>query len=228
METPKTIAVILDGNGRWAEAHGKKRYEGHTAGIFNLIRLMDAAFSMGVENVICYGLSTENLFREKIEVDHIYELMLQVHKSFVETFTKREASVKYVGKIEKLPEPVKLAMQKSEEALKAFEGNGKKMYIGVAYGSRNEIVEAINDLVEKGEKVDEKSFLEHLSVPIEPELLIRTGGEKRLSNFLLYQLSYTELYFSDKLFPDFTPDDLKEAIEWFKRRDRRYGLIKKK
>lgn len=228
MKVPKTLAIILDGNGRYAEKCGKKRYEGHTDGIYNLINLMHEAFSLGVENFICYALSTENLFREKIEVDHIFELMIDVYHTFIDAATKDEAYVEYIGNTKKLPLAVRASIKKSQGKLKKFKGGKHTLYVCVAYGSRAEIIEAVNKAVDEKRHVDEKSFLKSLSLPLEPDLLIRTGGEKRLSNFLLYQISYAELYFSDKLFPEFGKEDLIKAFEWFEGRDRRYGLINKK
>lgn len=228
MKVPKTLAIILDGNGRYAERNGKKRYEGHTDGIINLINIMHAAFELGVENLICYGLSTENLFREKVEVNHIFELMVDVYHRFVDVAKQDEAYVEYIGDIDRLPLPVKASIKKSQSALKEFKGGKHTLYCCVAYGGRHEIVEAINKAIDEKKHVDEATFLSSLSVPLEPELLIRTGGEQRLSNFLLYQISYSELYFSDKLFPEFNKEDLIKAFEWYEGRDRRFGLINKK
>ena len=225
---PKTLGIILDGNGRWAEKNGLHRIEGHTAGIVNLVKITDEAFDLGVETVVLYGLSTENLFRERVEVEHIYKLVIEAFDLFVKTFSKRRACVRYIGNTSRIPDPVLKSMKRAEEALKPFENCGRTIYIGIAYGSRHEIVSAINSLVERGMKTTEQDFLSELSAPVEPELIIRTGGEKRLSNFMLYQCSYSELYFSNKLFPEFDRSDLEKAFRWFSRRERRYGLIKKK
>ena len=224
---PQTIGIILDGNGRWAEKNGLNRIEGHTRGIVNLVKIADDAFDLGVKTVVCYGLSTENLFRERVEVEHIYKLVIDAFEMFVKTFTARQACVKYIGDMSKIPEPVLKSMKRAEEALKPFGNSGRTIYIGIAYGSRNEIVSAVNSLVERGQKTTEKDFLSELAAPIEPELIIRTGGEKRLSNFLLYQCSYSELYFSKKLFPEFERADLEKALRAYSRRERRYGVIKK-
>ena len=116
-------------------------------------------------------------------------------------------------------------MKRTEDALKMYKDSGKVLYVAIAYGGRNEIVEAVNKAVEKGKPVTQEEFLSLLSVPVEPDLVIRTGGEKRLSNFLLYQVSYSELYFSDKLFPEFTVEDLAQAFSWYASRKRKYGLV---
>lgn len=222
---PRNVGLIMDGNGRWAIKHHKHRIEGHTKGIYNMISLVAHAFGCGVKNIICYGLSTENLERPKEEVEHIYKLMLDVFELFVTTFSKIQASVKYIGNLQALPEAVRESMKKSEEALNKFSASGKVLYVAVAYGSRNEIVNAIHKLDKENKVVTEESILSELSVPIEPDLVIRTGGERRLSNFLLYQVSYSELYFSNKFFPDFTYKDMNKAFRWFSRRHRRFGLI---
>lgn len=222
---PRSVGLIMDGNGRWAKQHDLSRTDGHTKGIYHMISLVAHMFSRGVKNVICYGLSTENLERPKEEIEHIYQLMIDVFDLFVTTFSEIQASVKYIGKLNALPEFVRSSMLRSEEALRKFASSGKTIYIGVAYGSRHEIIDAINAAIQRGESVTEESFLSSLSMPLEPELIIRTGGEQRLSNFLLYQASYSELYFSPKLFPAFTEEDLDEALAWYQSRQRRFGLI---
>lgn len=222
---PGSVGLIMDGNGRWAEGRGLTRKEGHTAGIYKMISIVAHAFSRGVNNMICYGLSTENLERPKEEIEHIYNLMIEVFDLFVSTFSKIKACVKYIGNTAALPQAVRESMERSQKALGAFAPYGKTIYIAVAYGSRREITEAVNYAVSRGERVTEESFLSMLGMPLEPELIIRTGGEHRLSNFLLYQASYSELYFSDKLFPDFTEEDFNEALLWFRGRKRRFGLV---
>lgn len=215
----------MDGNGRWAKKQNAHRTAGHTKGIYHMISLVLHAFERGVKNVVCYGLSTENLSRPKEEVEHIHQLMLEVFDYFVSAFTKIQACVRYIGKLDELPEVVRASMQRAERALDKFQNTGKTLYVAVAYGSRYEIVSAINEAVERGQRVSEESFLSMLSLPLEPDLIIRTGGEKRLSNFLLYQSSYAELYFSSKLFPEFTAEDLDRALKWYGRRKRRFGRV---
>ena len=222
---PETVGLIMDGNGRWAKKHNGQRTEGHTKGIYHMISLVVHAFERGVKNVVCYGLSTENLARPKTEVEHIHKLMLEVFDCFVTAFTKIQACVRYIGKLDELPETVRNSMQRAQDALDKFKDNGKTLYVAVAYGSRHEIVDAINRAVESGQRVTEESFLAALSMPFEPDLIIRTGGEKRLSNFLLYQASYSELYFSPKLFPDFSDEELDKALLWYGRRKRRFGRV---
>lgn len=223
---PQTVGLIMDGNGRWAKKRNKRRLEGHTKGIYNMISLVAHAFERGVKNIICYGLSTENLDRPKEEVEHIFALVLDIFDLFVTTFSKIQTSVKYIGNIEVLPQAVRDSMKKSERALSKFASSGKVIYIAIAYGSWFEITKAVNEAVKIGSYVTPESFLSMLDFSLNPELIIRTGGEKRLSNFILYQASYSELYFSKKLFPNFTNRDMDKAFKWFQKRTRKFGLIK--
>ncbi|MBO5223655.1 MAG: di-trans,poly-cis-decaprenylcistransferase [Clostridia bacterium] len=221
----RNVGLIMDGNGRWAQTQNKPRLEGHTQGIITMTSLIAHAFDKGVENIMCYGLSTENMSRPTTELSHIFDLMLDIYEKFVTMMTEKQASVVYVGNLDVLPGIVRASMQKAQNALNKFKGSGRTAYIGIAYGSRNEIVNAINTAIDSGERVTESSFLSSLDVPIDLDLIIRTGGERRLSNFMLYQSSYAELYFSDKFFPEFTGDDMDEAFDWYNNRKRRFGKI---
>jgi undecaprenyl diphosphate synthase len=191
-----------------------------------MLSLAEAAFSLGVQNFICYSLSTENLRREKDELYHILGLVTKYEKEFIELCKRHRISAKYVGRLELLPKDVLDSLHRTEDVLSEFASEGRVMYIAIAYGSRAEIIDAVNEAVRNGAAVDEESFLGLLSLPCELDLIIRTGGERRLSNFFLYQASYAELYFSDKYFPDFSREDLEEAFLWFSERKRRYGLVK--
>lgn len=222
---PRTVGIIMDGNGRWAQARCLERTQGHTQGMINLIRIASAAFEMGAENVICYSLSTENLSREKQELGHILSLVLKYFDAFVEAFRKQKVCARFVGQLELLPQEIRDSLQKTERLLSEFEDSGKTIYIAIAYGSRAEIIDAVNRAIAKGQPVTQQSFLDELMCQLEPDLIIRTGGHRRLSNFLLYQGAYSELYFTDRLFPDFTADDLREAFEWYMSRKRNYGLV---
>ena len=224
---PKNVGIIMDGNGRWASEKGLSRKDGHTRGIVNMIELAVHAFSLGVENFVCYSLSTENLKREGDELSHILGLVIKHFDNFIEVCKKHKICAKYIGNLELLPEVTRDAIARTEGILSEFDGQGRTMYIAIAYGSRHEIVSAVNKAVKEGKEVDENSFLSSLMFPGELDFVIRTGGERRLSNFFLYQASYAELFFSDKYFPDFGSQDLRDAIEWFSNRKRRYGLVGK-
>ena len=213
----------MDGNGRWASEKGLSRKDGHTRGIVNMIELAVNAFSLGVENFVCYSLSTENLSRDTDELTHILGLVIKHFDNFIEVCRKYKICAKYIGNLDLLPDSTREAISKTERILSEFDGQGRTMYIAIAYGSRHEIIRAVNDAVRAGREVDEDGFLSTLMFPMELDLVIRTGGERRLSNFFLYQASYAELYFSDKYFPDFGMPELKEAVDWFSCRNRRYG-----
>ncbi len=223
---PETVGIIMDGNGRWAQSRGLPRTEGHTKGMINLIRIASAAFDLGAKNVVCYSLSTENLSREKTELDHILSLVLRYFNAFVDAFRQKGVAAKFVGRLELLPQEIQDSLKNTERLLSECADSGRTIYIAIAYGSRREIIDAVNAAVRQGTEVSEQSFLDALAFPLEIDLIIRTGGERRLSNFFLYQGSYAELYFSDRYFPDFSQEDLQVAFEWYALRKRRYGLVK--
>ena len=223
---PRHIALIMDGNGRWAKKRLLPRSVGHKFGMERMIGLMEHAFALGVEYITVYALSTENLQRDGAELSHILSLIGKVFDYFVSVFSQKQVSISYVGNLSLLPREIREHMKRTEDALSRYKTSGKVLYVAIAYGGRNEIIDAVNRAVAKGTTVTEEEFLSLLSVPVEPDLVIRTGGQKRLSNFLLYQASYAELYFSDKLFPEFTVDDLQEAFTWYAGRKRNYGLVK--
>ena len=180
---PKSVGLIMDGNGRWAQARGLSRKVGHTRGIINMLSLAEAAFSLGVQSFVCYSLSTENLRREKDELYHILGLVTEYENEFISLCKRHRISAKYVGRLELLPPDVLESLRRTEQALSEFSSEGRVMYIAIAYGSRAEIVSAVNSAVRQGREVDEESFLSFLSLPCELDLVIRTGGERRLSNF---------------------------------------------
>ena len=223
---PNHVGIIMDGNGRWAEQRGLARNEGHSRGIVNMIELAVRAFELGAEKFVCYSLSTENLKRDKNELTHILGLIIEHFDSFIAICKKHRIAAKYIGRLDLLPKEIYDSISRTESILSEFDGEGRTMYIAIAYGSRDEMIQSINKAIEIGKPLDEKSFLSSLMLPVDLDLVIRTGGERRLSNFFLYQCSYAELYFSDKYFPDFNGEDLGEAVEWFSSRTRRYGLVK--
>ena len=188
-----------------------------------MLSLTSHAFSRGVQSVICYSLSTENLSRSKEEVAHIFQLIPQYADQFVAACQKLGVAVRFVGNLSLLPEEVRGSMANTEQRTQSCSVDGKTLYVAVAYGSRAEIVNAVNSAVAKGQPVNEQSFLQSLYYAEQPDLVVRTGGKRRLSNFALYQLSYSELYFSDKLFPDFTEDDLDAALDYYADVERTFG-----
>ena len=220
---PRHIAIIMDGNGRWAKKRLLPRSIGHKHGMERMIGLMEHAFDLGVEYITVYALSTENLKRPPEELEGLFNLFRNHFKEYIGRVCERGVRLRAIGDISLLPEDVQNSLRDSEKETEKYEGKG--INVAVAYGSRDEIVHAVNQAVERGEKVTEESFARLLytgEVP-DPDLVIRTGKEVRLSNFLLYQSAYAELYFSDKMFPAFTDRDLDKAIVSFSGRTRRFG-----
>ncbi len=225
-KVPVHVAVIMDGNGRWAKKRLLPRTLGHSAGMKRMITLAERAKERGVKYFTVYALSTENLARPKEEVEGIFNLIRDYFSNNLKRLYKNNSAVKIIGDISPLPEDCIKVLQDSEK-------NSPKdaeftIIFAINYGARPEIVRAVNAAVERGEKVDINSFSSLLytgGVP-DPDLVIRTGGEVRLSNFLLWQAAYAELYFTDVLFPDFTPKKFDKALEEYAKRDRRFGKIK--
>lgn len=220
---PRHVAIIMDGNGRWAKKRMLPRSLGHRQGMNRMIGLLEHGFDLGIDYVTVYALSTENLKRPKEELDGLFEL---VRKYFVDCMKKicsRGVRLRVLGDVSLLPADVQELLRRAEADSAKYEGRGVNVALG--YGSRAEIVRAVNAAVESGKKVTEESFasLLYTAGQPEPDLVIRTGKEKRLSNFLLYQSAYAELYFSDKMFPDFSDKDLDRAIEEYASRTRRFG-----
>ena len=220
---PESVGIIMDGNRRWAKERGLPTKDGHTAGMINMIKLASHAFELGARSVACYSLSTENFSRNEDELSHILSLVIKYFDAFLEEFRKIKVCAKIVGDLDMLPDEIKASLKRTEALLSEYENTGRTIYIAVAYGSRNEIIRAVNRAVSRGEQVNEESFRSMLDMPDNLDLIIRTGGDRRLSNFFLYQSSYAELYFADKYFPDFGNSDLDEAFDWFATRKRRHG-----
>ena len=223
LQIPRHIAIIMDGNGRWAKKRLMPRSFGHKQGMERMIGLMEHAFALGVEYITVYALSTENLKRPQEELEGLFSLFRNHFKEYMSRVCARGVRLRAVGNVSLLPDDVQKILRQAEADTARFAGKG--INVAVAYGARDEIVHAVNAAVEKGEKVTEESFSKLLytgEVP-DPDLIIRTGKEMRLSNFLLYQAAYAELYFSDKMFPDFSDKELDRAIAEFSRRTRRFG-----
>lgn len=222
---PHHIAIIMDGNGRWAQKRLLPRSAGHRAGFKRMLSLTEHAYDLGVRVMTLYALSAENLSRPKEELDELFSLFRTYFSENMEKLMQRDICLKVIGDRSLLPEDIVGLIVRGEEQTKACKKG--VMALAIGYGSRQEIIAAVNEAVRRGKEVDAGTFSDLLytaGMP-EPDLLIRTGKEKRLSNFLLWQSAYTELYFSDKMFPSFTNADLDKAIEDFSKRERRYGKI---
>ena len=226
MNVPQHIAIILDGNGRWAKAKGMPRNYGHVQGSKNVEKICEAAYKMGVKYLTVYAFSTENWSRPKSEVDALMKLLRNYMKTCLKTAEKNDMKIRVIGDIEPLDEDIKSRIRELEEA--TANNGGLNFTIALNYGSRDEITKDCADGRFAPEEITEELFEGYLDthgIP-DPDLLIRTSGELRLSNYLLWQLAYTEFYFTDVPWPDFSKEELEKAIEQYNSRDRRYGGIK--
>lgn len=222
---PAHVGIIMDGNGRWATARGKKRSYGHRAGAANVDIIADHAFGIGVKTLSLYAFSSENWSRPKEEVDALMNLLKRFFKKYIGKILKNNVKLTVMGDVSALSDDVRKAM---DDCLIKSKNNDKHILnLGINYGGRQEIVYAANKLIEKGEKITVDNISKELyTAPYgEPDLIIRTGGEYRLSNFMLYQGAYSELYFTDVLWPDFKEEEFDKAIKDYESRNRRFGGI---
>lgn len=233
MNIPQHIAIILDGNGRWAKSKGMPRNYGHAQGSKNVERICEDAYKMGVKYLTVYAFSTENWNRPTDEVAAIMKLLRNYMKTCLKTAAKNDMKIRVIGDMSQLDEDIRIRIEELMEATK--DNSGLNFQIAINYGSRDEILRAVQKISaqcvngtikpeEMGEDIFEQ-YLDTHDIP-DPDLLIRTSGEQRVSNYLLWQLAYTEFYFTDVLWPDFTKEELVKAIEQYNARDRRYGGVK--
>ena len=227
---PKHVAIIMDGNGRWAEGKGMSRVFGHRNALTAVRESIESAAQIGVKAITLYAFSTENWNRPKLEVDALMSLLVNSLKKELITFQKNGVIVNAIGNIENLPSKAKKALN---EVIIQTKNNSKIiMTLALSYGSREEIVNAIKNISKKVvnkelsvKEIDENIINNHLytfNLP-EVDLMIRTSGEQRISNFLLWQMAYAELYFTDVLWPDFRKEDFYDAIIDYQNRERRFG-----
>jgi undecaprenyl diphosphate synthase len=225
-ETPRSVAIILDGNSRWAAARGLETAEGHRAGTRALRRTVEAAIELGIEALTVYAFSTENWLRPPDEVDDLMEIFGETIERELPDLAAQGVRTRFIGRRDRAPDWLQEAMARLER--ETADKERLQLWIAFDYGGRAEIVEAVRRLLENGtspDGLDEEAFARHLYAPDlpDPDLLIRTSGELRISNFLLWQLAYAELVFVDTLWPDFGEDDLREALEAYAGRRRRFG-----
>jgi len=224
---PKHIGIIMDGNGRWATLQGLSRNMGHKEGINAVDRTINALIKFGVKVVSFFAFSTENWKRSEEEVNGIFNLTRDFLHSKRNNFKERGVRITTIGELSPFPEDLKKELDKTKEDTK----NNDKLIVNLAlnYGGRADIVRAVNNLIDKGAtKVTEHDILENLytgELP-EPDFVIRTSGEERISNFMLYQMAYSELYFPKVLWPNFNERHLRKALKVYSKRNRRYGGIK--
>ncbi len=233
LKMPRHVAIILDGNGRWAKAKGMPRNYGHVQGAKTVETICEDAYKMGIQYLTVYAFSTENWSRPKDEVDALMKLLRNYMKTCLKTAEKNRMCVRVLGEKSRLDEDIRTRIQELEEATK--NNDGLHFQIAINYGGRDEIVRASRKLaraVAAGELRPEditedtvSNLLDTAGIP-EPDLLIRTCNEQRLSNFLLWQLAYTEFYITPVAWPDFTKEELIKAVEAYNHRDRKLGGLK--
>ena len=232
-KVPRHVAIILDGNGRWAKKRMLPRNAGHAAGSKNVEKICAAAWDMGIEYVTMYAFSTENWSRPKEEVDALMKLLHSYLKDCLKTSKKNNMQVRVIGDISKLDKDLQERIIELERV--SAQNTGLHFQVALNYGSRDEIKRSIISIaneVKDGSLLPEditediiSSHLDTSGIP-DPDLMIRTSGEQRLSNYLLWQLAYAEFYFTDVLWPDFSKKDLQKAVEFYQSRDRRFGGVK--
>lgn len=232
MEKCRHAAIIMDGNGRWARRQGKPRTAGHLAGADNVRTIAIAADQLGIEYLTLYAFSTENWKRSEDEVNYIMKLPAFFFKKYMQEFIERGFRMRIIGELDALPKATEQVLREAEES--SASNTGLSLNICMNYGSRREILLAAKayaeDVLENkaGLDIDEAGFEKYLMTKDFPpvDLLIRTSGEQRISNYLLWQIAYAELIFADEAWPDFTPEVLERCLREYQNRDRRFGGIK--
>lgn len=232
MNVPQHIAIILDGNGRWAKTKGMPRNYGHAQGSKNVEKICEEAWRMGIKYLTVYAFSTENWSRPENEVAALMKLLRNYMKTCLKTAAKNDMKIRVIGDIEPLDDDIKSRIRELEAA--TTDNGGLNFTIALNYGSRDELTRAAQKMAKdcaegkiKAEEIDESVFETYLDthgIP-DPDMMIRTSGEQRLSNYLLWQLAYSEFYFTDVPWPDFTKEELVKAIEEYNHRHRRFGKV---
>jgi len=229
---PKHIAIIMDGNGRWAKEHNKSRVHGHRQGVKTVRQIVEASIEVGIEYLTLYTFSTENWNRPIQEVSALMNLLVTTIRKELNDLNKNNVSIRVIGDITRIPSSTLKEVNKAIEITK--NNNGLKLIMALSYGSRWDIVTSVKKIIDDSKKgvvssdnFSEKEFKSYLSTGFypDPELLIRTSGEYRISNFLLWELAYSEMVFSQKNWPEFTKEDYYQAIIDYQKRERRFGKV---
>lgn len=233
MNIPQHVAIILDGNGRWAKSKGMPRNYGHTAGAKNVEVICEDAYNLGIKYLTLYAFSTENWNRPDAEVEALMKLLNTYLKNCIKRANKNDMRVRVLGDVSRLDEKFQDTIAQLEKATE--KNGGLNLQIALNYGSRDEMIRAMRSMFRDYEEkklsiqdITEENFSKYLDtkdIP-DPDLMIRTSGEQRLSNYLLWQLAYSEFYFTPVTWPDFDKAELEKAIEAYNQRDRRYGKVK--
>jgi len=223
--TLRHLAIIMDGNGRWAQKQDKKRSFGHEAGVKNLVQITKYAATIGIEFLTLYAFSTENWKRPKSEVDFLMKLLSKFLKKELKTFKANNVKFEIIGDISKFSNSLQKAILEVKKQTKNH--TGMTQVLAINYGSRDEITRAINKAVKEKKEVNEEDISNLLDTSFCPDvdLLIRTGGDQRLSNFLLWQSAYAELFFTNTLWPDFSSEELKAILSKYETTSRRFGAL---
>lgn len=222
MKLPRHVAIILDGNGRWAKAKGMPRSFGHQEGLKALVELIKYTNSIGLEELSVFGFSTENWNRPKTEINYIMGLVEKGYKNYQEKIKTMDLKIKIVGELEMLKPNLQKIANELEEATK--DNKGMTLNVCFSYGGKQELVRAFKKL--EGQEITIEKIQNNLDIKTDVDLLIRTGGNQRISNFLIWQLAYAELYFTEVYFPDFKKEDFDQAIEYYNKQERRFGGLK--
>lgn len=225
VKIPEHVGIIMDGNGRWATARGKKRSFGHRAGSDNVEKIVAHAFRSGIKTLTLYAFSSENWARPKEEVDELMKLLKAYFKKFMKKVVRNDVRLRVIGGREELSDDLKKVIEGSERT--SEKNDAHILNIALNYGGRQEVVQAVKKLIRDGKDITVDGISANLYTAEcgEPDLIIRTGGEYRLSNFMLYQGAYSELYFTGVLWPDFDEVEFDKAIASFGERKRRFGKV---
>ena len=225
MNPVKHVAIIMDGNGRWGIKHKNSRNAGHRAGLYTVESVIDECLKINIKYLTLYTFSTENWKRPKKEINFLFNLLENFLTNKIDNLIKRNIKVKFIGEINKLPIRLRKILKNSE--LKTSKNSSLQVNVALNYGSKSELINSIKNIRKKKIKINEKNIDNNLFTKniIDPDILIRTGNTQRLSNFMLWQLAYTEIFFEKKLWPDFKSNDFKKILNKFKSIKRNFGSI---
>ena len=225
MNPVKHVAIIMDGNGRWGIKHKNSRNAGHRAGLYTVESVIDECLKINIKYLTLYTFSTENWKRPKKEINFLFNLLENFLANKIDNLIKRNIKVKFIGEINKLPIRLRKIIKNSE--LKTSKNSSLQVNVALNYGSKSELINSIKNIRKKKIKINEKNIDNNLFTKniIDPDILIRTGNTQRLSNFMLWQLAYTEILFEKKLWPDFKSNDFKKILNKFKSIKRNFGSI---
>ena len=225
MNPIKHVAIIMDGNGRWGIKHKNSRNAGHRAGLYAVESVIDECLKINIKYLTLYTFSTENWKRPKKEINFLFNLLENFLTNKIDNLIKKNIKVKFIGEINKLPIRLRKIIKNSE--LKTSKNSSLQVNVALNYGSKSELINSIKNIKKKKIKINEKNIDNNLFTKniIDPDILIRTGNTQRLSNFMLWQLAYTEIFFEKKLWPDFKSNDFKKILNKFKSIKRNFGSI---